>query len=408
MSLQVSYMGTKRQLAPLVADVVSQCPSGPLLDLFSGIGSVGAAVSEQRQVWNNDAQLFATTVAGSFFTSQDPPPSIELVQEHAYPHYQDNKTKLSHRFHAYLADEQEALDAQDAETLEALYKSTPHVGNSKRLENERKKLALSPKTFPYRLFSITFAGGYLGIKQSIEVDSIRYAIDILHKNRAFSADEKAWALIALCQAICKCSTTTGHFAQFIKVKESNFKNFSKQRQRSIWDEWLSAFKTFQPFRDARWRKSNKIFHEDAETLIGRLNKRYSLPSVIYADPPYTADQYSRYYHLYETLLEYDYPESSGVGRYRPDRFVSRFSLKTAVEDAFENLISNTARLGCQLVLSYPENGLFENTKENVIGLLRKYFSKYEIAHEIQHKHSSLGGSQGKPKYDVNELIFYAR
>ena len=29
------------------------------------------------------------------------------------------------------------------------------------------------------------------------------------------------------------------------------------------------------------------------------------PAIIYADPPYTDDQYSRFYHLYETALLYD-------------------------------------------------------------------------------------------------------
>jgi adenine-specific DNA-methyltransferase len=332
-------MGTKRQLAPLVAEVVSQCPPGPLLDLFSGIGAVGAAVSEQRQIWNNDAQLFATTVARSFFTSQDAPPSIESIEEHARKYYQANRAKLNSRFQKRITEERKAIDTQDFESLNSLYAKASHIGNSTRLENERQKLALSPQTFPYRLFSLTFAGGYLGVKQSVEVDSIRYAIDTLHKENKFSSDEKMWSLVALCQAISKCSTTTGHFAQFIKVKESNFKPFAKQRNRSIWDEWLAAFSTFQPFKDAAWRSANKVFREDAETLVGRLNKQDSLPSVIYADPPYTADQYSRYYHLYETLLQYDYPESSGIGRYRPDRFVSRFSLKTTVADAFERLIS---------------------------------------------------------------------
>ncbi|MFM9890520.1 MAG: DNA adenine methylase [Rickettsiales bacterium] len=408
MALQVSYMGTKRQLAPLVAEVVSQCPSGPLLDLFSGIGSVGAAVSDHRQIWNNDAQLFANTVARSFFTSQDLPPAIEELKQHALKPYQENKAKLTARFNRRIAKERSLIDAQDFDGLKLFYQESPHVAISTRLENERKALALAPTTFPYRLFSITFAGGYLGIKQSVEVDSIRYAIDVMHAKKNITADEKTWSLVALCQALSKCSTTTGHFAQFIKVKESNFKHFAKQRGRSIWDEWLAAFSTFQPFKDASWRSANKVFREDAETLVGRLDKRNSLPSVIYADPPYTADQYSRYYHLYETILQYDYPASSGIGRYRPDRFVSRFSLKTAVAEAFENLISNTARLGCELVLSYPENGLFENTKENILSLLGKHFTQCEIAHEIQHKHSSMGGSQGKPKYQVNELIFYAR
>ena len=51
------------------------------------------------------------------------------------------------------------------------------------------------------------------------------------------------------------------------------------------------------------------------------------PAVVYADPPYTSDHYSRYCDLYETLILYDYPLSEATGRYRPDGFFSRFSIK---------------------------------------------------------------------------------
>src|SRR4051812_13184491 len=85
MSLQVSYMGTKKQLAPVVAQLVAQCPNGPLLDLFSGVCAVGEAVSPTRQVWNNDAQIFASTVAKAFFKSKDAPLASDALRELATP-----------------------------------------------------------------------------------------------------------------------------------------------------------------------------------------------------------------------------------------------------------------------------------------------------------------------------------
>jgi len=49
----------------------------------------------------------------------------------------------------------------------------------------------------------------------------------------------------------------------------------------------------------------------------------------YLDPPYTADQYSRFYHLLETLARGDRPGIDSVkARYRSDRFRSAFSLRT--------------------------------------------------------------------------------
>ena len=83
-----------------------------------------------------------------------------------------------------------------------------------------------------------------------------------------------------------------------------------------------------PIGSAGWRSRNRVFAQDANSLLAELCHLPDRPAVIYADPPYTDDQYSRYYHLYETLLYYDYPEALGTGRYRPDRFRSQYSLKT--------------------------------------------------------------------------------
>lgn len=81
-------MGTKRQLAPLVTDVASSCQNdGPLLDLFSGMCSVGSEVAAHRQVWTNDAQVFASTVAKAYFTSSDLPLILDQALELLRPHF---------------------------------------------------------------------------------------------------------------------------------------------------------------------------------------------------------------------------------------------------------------------------------------------------------------------------------
>lgn len=408
MSIQISYMGTKRQLAPTVAKLVAKCPEGPLLDLFSGICAVGAEVSNDRQVWTNDAQLFATTVAKLLFKSSDLPLEPEAATNIVWDLYSANKKSLRSRFREPLSIERDALEAGSVRKLQNLYGALPQVTTSRRLDNERARLAFEPHTFPYRLFSITFAGGYVGISQAIEIDSLRYALDMALVKKYLSKDEYDWCLLALCQAVCKCSTTTGHFAQFIKINSNNVQHFCQQRIRSIWDEWLAAINTFSPLGNKTWRKKNRVFNSDAEALIARLNNNKTRPAVVYADPPYTADQYSRYYHVYETILKYDYPAAAGIGRYRSDRFSSPFSLKTGVFNAFENLVRETARMGSELIISYPENGLLDNSTDTILSLLRKHYRHGKIAEVIPYKHSSLGSSKGHAKYQVNEILFYAR
>jgi adenine-specific DNA-methyltransferase len=158
-----------------------------------------------------------------------------------------------------------------------------------------------------------------------------------------------------------------------------------------------------------WRKKNRVFQDDACALLSKLlQKNNDRPSIVYADPPYTADQYSRYYHIYETLLLYDYPSSLGEGRYRPDRFRSDFSLKTEVSDSIDNLIKICSKLGSNLIMSYPANGLLNNANVKILSKMKKYYSNAEIAYSIDHQHSSLGASKGVEKYPVNEILFWAR
>ncbi len=154
----------------------------------------------------------------------------------------------------------------------------------------------------------------------------------------------------------KVASTTGHFAQYLSIKANNVARFRAQRRRSVLQEFAQALRDFEPVRDSGWRKQNKVFHGDAIALLRSLNGRNrKTPSIIYADPPYTADQYSRYYHVYETLLLYDYPKANGAGRYRPDRFTSPFSIKTKVESALEEIVSLSAKMQAKLVLQLSQH-----------------------------------------------------
>lgn len=400
-------MGTKRNIASQVADVIADAPPGPLLDLFSGICAVASAVAPSRQIWCNDIQHFASTVADAFFTSPALPYTRDHTADILCSPYSQNRTALQQKFDKVLELEQLALASYDTSHLLSLEHRIPNSRTSSELENERQYLATNPSTFPYRLFTINYAGGYLGLQQCIQVDSIRYAVDFLRSAKKIDGHQHKWMCLALCQATSKVATTTGHFAQYMRAKENNRKRFVSQRRRSIWYEFLRAMYEMSPIGTAAWRSGNRVFSQDANTLLAELFHHPERPAVIYADPPYTDDQYSRYYHLYETLLFYDYPAALGTGRYRPDRFRSQYSLKTRVRDALTSLVSSTARLGSRLVLSYPEKALIPESRDFVSSLLEQYFGSAYAVIELDHFHSSLGGSKGHEKYRVTELIFSA-
>ena len=119
-------------------------------------------------------------------------------------------------------------------------KSATHAENHPPLNEIRCRLTSQPKLFPYCLFTITFSDGYFGFAQSVEIDSIRYAIDQCEKRGTILPDEARWMLISLSHAIMKVATTTGHFAQYLNINENNSKSYIAKRRRSVWDTWLEC------------------------------------------------------------------------------------------------------------------------------------------------------------------------
>ena len=407
MPLNVSYMGTKRKIAHRVVRIVAEQPPGPLLDLFAGMCAVSTAVGQSRPVWCNDIQTFASSVATAFLTSPPLPISSERVATLALPPFQHNAAQLRARFAVELSHEDCALASGSVSRIRSLEQCMPNVAADDQLELERALLAKRPSTTPYRLFSITYSGGYFGLAQSIEIDSIRFAISQLLSNRSINDVGHRWLCLALCQAASKVATTTGHFAQHMRANDRNCRRYVAQRRRCVWLEWLRAVFENHPIGTTSWRAQNRVYRRDAASLLNDLQQHRPRPAVVYADPPYTRDQYSRYYHLYETLLHYDYPASHGSGRYRPDRFRSPYSIKTRVHAAIDDLIAACAALGSTLVLSYPERGVLPHSTEVIPDLMTRHYSGPPSVHSVAASHSSFGASKGRRSYSVQERIYVA-
>jgi adenine-specific DNA-methyltransferase len=408
MSSCFTYMGTKRQIADDVARVISSSRRGPLLDLFAGVSAVGSAVAPERQVWCNDVQHFAHALATSIFTSREGPRLNPRVIDATQELAKTNRKKISREIDDLLSAEQNLL-------------ASGHVRRSSKFAAQLVRDSVLPSSYrlrrlhrssdmrrPYRLFTSTYAGGYIGLKQAVDLDSLRYAIDMMRDSRQITIEQHRWLLLGLCRALAKIAHTTGHFAQYLSIKESTYQRFAAKRRRDVLSEWLEAVGEMHPEGTASWRRMNRTFRMDAVSLLKVLPRSDAHPAVIYADPPYTSDHYSRYYHLQDTLVLYDYPDPVGKGQYRSNRFVSEFSIRTRVYSAFHQLIGSAAELGCELVLNYPENGLLPEPRSSLLQILKQYFRRAEVALAIAHEHSSLGASKGVEKSPVTELVFYAR
>ena len=264
---------------------------------------------------------------------------------------------------------------------------------------------------PYCLFSAYFSNIYFGLRQCVEIDSLRFAIDHLEDE-----DERSWALGALVATLSYLGNTYGgHFAQprFRKVKDINlreFVNLLERRVQSVFHEfavrlenlaresWTSKEIEVVP---GPWQRS--LEHAEALLTGGEV--------VVYLDAPYKRDEYSRYYHVLETLIKYDYPHSEGVGRVPKkepgERFKSEFFTRDVaqIEAVLSDIFCSVLEKGWSCAWSYSDSGdativsVIEDVASETNCIVKSYCTPYT--------HKAQGGKRSK-KVREYLLIFRPR
>jgi adenine-specific DNA-methyltransferase len=410
--MRIRYMGNKHDVAPVVAELVRRRRGDhPFLDVFCGLCSVGGAVARTgRRVVGNDVQSFASLVARCLIATVESPPSPEELKHALRRSYLYNERRLLVRFGDDVAREERILADADADRYRRAYASWRHTANDESVAAEIDEIARGGNPRPYRLATLSFAWGYFGLRQAIALDSIRFAIDRARETGRLTPAGADWALVAFLQAASCASASPGHFAQYLRpTSDEGFARILRQRRRDIWAQFVHEASELEPYGDPVWRRGNVVMQFDALEIWDDLDYFSSGDWIVYADPPYSKDHYSRYYHVLETLTRYDHPAAAGMGRYRPDRFATPFSLKTCVEPAMNELCRAIAERGYTFILSYPSNGLLNADCGVDPGeLLREHFGRVDLRMRRPTSHSTLGARHGRARNSVDELLWVAR
>ena len=266
------------------------------------------------------------------------------------------------------------------------------------MRRSAKAAAAATDMSHYKMVRLYFANGYFSTRQAVQLDAIRYAIDSARLTKA----DRDWAISAWIGTAAALINAPGHTAQYLRPNsEAAYRRLRRTWVRPVWETFCNQVLTIKPIGDIAWRKTNRVDVSDALALLKRQLRGLG---AVYADPPYTKDQYSRYYHVYETMYHYDYPESIGAGRARSDRFVSPFCLKTQVTESFKELFAAVAAHKVPLVLSYPSEGLLAAADATVTDIGADYMS-LKAALSVGIHHSTLGASKGATKKCATENIY---
>lgn len=395
--MAVRYMGTKRHIARRVeAHIRASDPDGRVVDLFSGMGNVSAALVGYRSIVANDALEFAASMSRARFMGDRKRSHASLARS-LRPTFVAARDRRRTELAKPLSLERKAMSGS-ATDLRTYMDGYGHVGSSQRVAadaSERSKLTGYPH---YQLARLYFAGGYCSLQQAIELDALRECIDTIGRE-----DERDWLLAAWLSAFSIVINAPGHTAQYLKPNTVQAATrIVRTWQREIWELFADQLRVIAQVGDSSWRAENEVFSDDALDLLA--SPELANVGAIYADPPYTKDQYSRFYHVYETLFRYDFPTSSGLGRARDDRFSTGFSLKSQVVNSFVELFDRVAARHVPLVLSYPSDGLLTAAGGSVLELASEKF-RVTTVDSFQYDHSTMGASSGSKSKNATENVY---
>ena len=419
----IHYLGNKtRVLDHIERSVDALSTDGSLVcDLFSGTGVVARRLAKSHDVLAGDVQEYSRVLTSAQLTRKVLPTSVaaELCLQATERYHQ-----IQSDFSPILDEERHVieraafLDGEDlALTIEASSLAVKEQSNSL---SERDLLLW--RTLPNDAhLSRLYGGLYYSMKQSLELDAIASVV------RHVNSDYRDIAMAALLSAASETVSSVGnHFAQPAQVrsrdgqiKHATVRRVAKQRTRSVlrsYKYWIYKY-TDLPTVSGK----GTAIRTDYRALLRNIDRPVG---VIYADPPYTRDHYSRFYHVLETIAREDYPELGSLGpskfgnvsraAYRADRHQSPFCIPSKVESAFEQMFLEAKRLDASMVISYSPSGAGTAMRPNprlmtvpkLVELTSKFFAdvRVEVIQDIAHSKFNSKQLNGPVDREAEVLI----
>lgn len=379
----MKYMGSKRELLDFIVSSINDLniESNHFCDLFSGTSIVGCSLKDEYSIQINDIQIYTSIFANTYLHNIKTlvsPSELNRIKERVVFYVNE----FSNKYPRLIFDYSNITNSLELE----------------KLEHQQQELINNSFDIGFHLFAKYYSGTYWNYTQCVWIDSIR-AVAEEYKGQI----EYFVVLSSLIYAMSYTSQSTGHFAQFRDVTESNMNDIMQYRLRGIWPYFEKKYLEILNFVDVDTVNDYSI------TTLDYLDCLRLIPnnSIVYADPPYSSVHYSRFYHAIETLIKYDYPHVKYKGRYRDDRHQSPFGKKTEVKKAFENLFLGIKERNSHLILSYSDNGMITQNEIMQIGdyvLGNQYISGVQSHKYI---HSKMGRAD-EHSMEVNELIISYR
>lgn len=413
----IHYLGNKSRVLDAIETAIDAVAgNGSICDLFAGSGVVAQRLGRRRNVIAADIQEYSRVVTSALLSPMKIPADLlQLAMREAHDHEQRLREACPPSLFSYEEGAIAAAMTSQPEPLcdiiehgSTLAFSVNEVDCPEKLAVFLRQMATDIPKSPDTVITRYYGGVYYSYRQAVALDAIAAGI------RRLPPEYRDTAIAALLSTASELVSTVGNqFAQPIRPrladrrpKTGMIASIARKRKQSVtatYEDWLKRYLLIPPAH-----RSHQVLREDFRSVMAKLPGDIA---AIYADPPYTRDHYSRFYHVLETIALGDEPEVSTmkVGQvtqlsralYRKERHQSPFCIKTQVEEAFHDLFAAAVRLNVPLVLSYsphsPGTVARPNTRlltvQRVVDLARDHFGETRLQSTGRIAHSKLNNER---------------
>lgn len=410
----LNYLGSKLRILDFIEEhVLRVTPANAgVCDLFAGSGCVSYRLSSRFPVTACDIQHYSTILCNALLNPVGNAAATDflaMLQHMA-------ETRLEEAFSPMIQKECKAIAEMDFDVLAAIIEH----GSIEVFRRERKMSSISnaQETVLSSLdaagldgsesfISRNYGGVYFSYKQAVQIDTILSAI----RNNTTSSERDLFLAALLSTASDIVDTVGKHFAQPIKTRDAKGNIKPLVYNKAVKDKTIDVLKLYgrwlQKYLDLpRGRFANKTIQGDYMHCLEMLTDEVC---TVYADPPYTREHYSRFYHVLETMALGDTPQISTVkirgsihvsnGLYRCDRHQSPFCIRSMAPKAFDDMFKAVSLSRRNLLLSYSPYDETKKTHPRVVTIrqlvdwAKKYYRRVDVVSPGHFTHSKLNSSE---------------
>lgn len=403
----LNYPGSKKRLLDFIYNNTSKYidKNKYVLDIFTGTGCVAEMYKNNGyKVYANDVENYAYNISSTLLKN------IHKINfKKIESNYKKNKEAIELIYNNMLEEEKLLLENKDLSIIN-FNSSIPKIwqNNFSIIINDIEintinDLNININNIPFCLFTLYYSGIYFGLKQSIQIDSIRFAIE--------QEKEKDRNVLFTCLYYAMKETSfskDGHMAQPLNP-EKNTKKLFEVRSKDIYELFINKLNDY--IDDQNETEDGEAFNKQFIDLL-KEEKIINNVGFIYADPPYTDMQYSRYFHLLTTVTNYTYPNMTykngelTTGLYADNRFQSNISSRSKSLEELTELIEFSSKNNISLCFSYAYPIDTENQATNrytmniqdLIDKMNEYFPEVKVFKE-NYAHCNNRNSNQKKVYE---------